>query len=159
MSKKLLIVLVVFIIGCDSANKMTQLTKEIEGDKQELMRQKLELTSKENDIKSIKLQLEQANQELETAIKRNDTTYAKIQALESEISNLTENIGKDELIFPVYLIGRPIVVYTKPYDDAQIFIGVVQKIKHADKVILSLSQTNQLVEVPFSNIIGYRMIR
>jgi len=159
MSKKLLIVLVAFLIGCDGASKIPQLEKEIEGNKQELMRQKLELTTKEDDIRNTRIQLDQANKELEITTKKNDAISAKIKELESKISNLTENIGKNELILPVCLIGRTIVIYTKPYDDAQIFIGVVQQIKHADKIILRLSQTDQLVEVPFSNIIGYRMLR
>ena len=158
MNRILLIVIILSLAGCDSANRIPQLEKDIETNKQELVRQQNEITTRTDEINNTKSQLEQAKKDLEIATKINDTTTAKIKELESKMNNLREDLGKEGIIMPSCLMGQSIIIYTKPYKDVQIFIGVVQKIKHGDKVSLLLSQTNQSVEVPFNQIVGYRML-
>ena len=142
---------IAFLSGCGNSDKILKL-------EQEIARQQTEITATTDNLTDAKLQIEQINKELEMATSKNSIASVKIQELEAKINSLTEGIGKDGLILPVYLIGRTVIIYTKPYTDTQIFIGVTQKIIHDNKVTLQLSQTNQQVEIPFSSIIGYRIL-
>ena len=159
MKKILLIVAVVSLMGCDSGNRISQLEKEAESSKQELALKNTEIAGAKEDAEKAKLQLEQANKDLTEAREKNDTMTAQVKETESKLSNLIDELGKEGLILPVCLVGRSIVIYTKPYQDAQIYIGVIQKIQQGDKVIVEISPTNQLIEVPFKNIIGYRLLQ
>lgn len=159
MKRILLIVAVVSLMGCDSDNRIAQLEKEAESYKQELALKNTEITGAKEDAEKAKLQLEQTSKDLALAQEKGEKMTTKVKEAESKLSNVIDELGKEGLILPVCLVGRSIVIYTKPYEDAQIYIGVIQKIQQGDKVIVEISPTNQIVEVPFKNIIGYRLLK
>jgi len=159
MKKILLIVAIVSLMGCDSGHRIAQLEKEAESYKQELALKNTEITGAKEEAEKTKLQLEQANKDLTEAREKNETMTAKVQQVETKLTNVVDELGKEGLILPVCLVGRSIIIYTKPYEDVQIFIGTIQKIQQGDKVIVEVSPANQIIEVPFKNIIGYRLLR
>ncbi|MBI5777984.1 MAG: hypothetical protein HZA49_00820 [Planctomycetes bacterium] len=159
MKKILLIVALVALMGCDSGERIAKLEKEAESAKQELARKDTEIAGAKEEAAKAKLQLEQANTDLILAREKNESMAATVRQVEIKLANVADELGKDGLILPACLVGRSIVIYIKPYEDVQIIIGTVQKIQQGDKVIVEVSPTNQTMEVPFRNIIGYRMLK
>lgn len=159
MKKILLIVAIVSLMGCDSGQRIAQLEKETESYKQELALKNTEITGAKEESEKTKLQLEQANKDLTEAREKSESMAATVRQVEIKLANVADELGKDGLILPACLIGRSIIIYTKPYEDVQITIGTIQKIQQGDKIIIEVSPTNQPIEVPFRNIIGYRLLR
>ena len=159
MKRILLIVAIVSLMGCDSGNRIAQMEKDAESYKQEITRKDTEIAGAKEEAEKAKLQLEQANKDLILAREKSESMATRVREVETKLTNVADELGKDGLILPACLVGRSIVIYTKPYEDVQIIIGTVQKIQQGDKVIVEVSPTNQTMEVPFRNIIGYRMLK
>jgi vacuolar-type H+-ATPase subunit I/STV1 len=155
MTRYIFIIITIIInVGCDS-KRISELEKQIVLYKQQLNQKDTEISNCNREIEATKQYLT----ELKITAEKYEKSILEIKELENKINNFLEKIGQNYLIIPVDLIGKTVVVYCKPYENTQILIGTVKKISHADKVIISQSEGSPEIEIPFINIIGYRIIK
>jgi ATP-dependent 26S proteasome regulatory subunit len=151
-------IILCLVIGCDN-KKISQLEKQLEILQTSNNQKEIDIFNARQEIEKNKQQLEETIKELKLMTEKNEQASIRIRELESKINNLTDELGKDSLIIPIYLIGRPVVIYTIPYEDNQILIGTINKVYHGEKIIMSLAPNNKEIEIPFNNIIGYRLLK
>ncbi|MEW6027459.1 MAG: hypothetical protein AB1599_09225 [Planctomycetota bacterium] len=150
---------IVAIMGCDYGERIAQLQKDVDSYKQELAKKDAEIAANKEDAEKAKAQLDLANKDLAAALEKNSQMASKVAEVENKLQNVADALGKEGLIMPACLIGRSVVIYTKPYADTQVIIGTVQKIQQGDKITLDLSESGKTIEVPVANIIGYRLLK
>lgn len=166
--QKIVILLGIILIaagGCDSG-KVAQLQQDLDRVSKELVQLKEELNKTKSDLDQASQKLASINEETAKTAKeyqeKDKIAQEQIKALQAKAEQHIEDLGRDGVVVPTYLVGKSVTIYGRPtrgpLDDVQVYIGVVKEVKHKEKVILSETQ-DKTIEVPYNEITGYRLNR
>lgn len=158
--------LVLAVSACED-KRVPQLQADLNKTREELSKTKDELKVTQDEFTLTRQQLETATKEMaqhqQQAQEKEKSAQAEIETLKMKLELHIDDLSRDTLLVPNYLIDKTVVIYTKApkgsAEEVQIFIGIVKDIIHKDKVILHIKAEDRLVEVPYGDITGFRLTK
>ncbi|MFA5794661.1 MAG: hypothetical protein WC980_06300 [Candidatus Brocadiia bacterium] len=167
--------LCVFVLGmlillvtsaCEDA-RIPQLQQELKNVKEELSKTKEELKITHDEFQQTKANLENTAGELvkvnQQAQEKEKTARTEIEALKLELNKSFENMTRDGIVIPSYLVNKIATIYIKTpkgtAEEVGIVIGLIKEIIQKEKIVVSIKPDDHLLEIPYNNITGYRLTK
>lgn len=163
----MLIGLFVFLAGACEDKRVKPLQDELMKTKQDLSKTGEELKTAQTEVQRAKQQLETLTGELSKTItdakEKDKMAQVEIETLKGRLSKHFSDLSKNGIVIPTYLLDKSVVIYTRPVkgtnEEVGIFIGVVKDIVHNEKIVLGRTEIESLVEIPYEDILGYRLTK